>query len=182
MVDFLNIFYKLFSYYKTILYEFHQVRRLSAASSEPPRIDRLLSKVSVFGVVAYAIFSLAAGVGRVLEMQRTDAPEDGRAGALIACCAVQLLHVALQSGMLDEICRRQCSSRGQMVSRPGRQIVTCLLCLNGVMWVFDSLVTFSWVAQELQLNFYGVLTWGVISRVSDTYILGFFVFIFRTVY
>jgi len=146
------------------------VRRLSAASSEPPRIDRLLSKVSVFGVVAYSIFSLAAGVGRVLEMQRTDAPEDGRAGALIACCAVQLLHVALQSGMLDEICRRQCSSRGQMVSRPGRQIVTCLLCLNGVMWVFDSLVTFSWVAQELQLNFYGVLTWGVISRVSGIFL------------
>ncbi|XP_059480652.1 proton channel OtopLc-like isoform X2 [Neocloeon triangulifer] len=143
-----------------------QVRRLASSACEPPRIDRLLSKVSAFGVVSYSIFSLAAGVGRVLEMQRTDAPEDGRAGALIAYCAVQLLHVALQSGMLDEICRRQCSSRGQIIARPGRQIVTCLLCLNGVMWVFDSLVTFSWISQELQLNFYGVLTWGVISRIS----------------
>ncbi|XP_065345188.1 proton channel OtopLc-like isoform X2 [Cloeon dipterum] len=143
-----------------------QVRRLSASSSEPPRIDRLLSKASSFGVVAYSIFTMAAGVGRVLEMQRTDDPEDGRAAALIAYCAVQLLHVALQTGMMDELSRRQCSSRGQIISRPGRQIVTCLLCLNGIMWVFDSLVTFSWVSQELQLNFYGVLTWGVISRVS----------------
>jgi hypothetical protein len=114
----------------------------------------------------YSIFSLAAGSGRVLEMARTDAPEDGRAAALIACSALQLLHVALQSGLMEEVSRRHCTSRAQLMARPGRQIVTCLLCLNAVMWVFDTLVTFSWVSQELQLNFFGVLAWGIISRIS----------------
>lgn len=133
---------------------------------EPPRLDRLLARISSSGVVVYAIFGLAAGSGRVLEMARTDTPEDGRAGALIACSALQLVHVALQSGLLAEVSRRHCSTRAQVLSRPGRQIITCLLCLNAVMWVFDSLVTFSWVSQELQLNFFGVLAWGVISRMS----------------
>lgn len=133
---------------------------------EPPRLDNLLERVSSAGVVMYAIFGVAAGVGRLLETARTDAPEDGRAGALIASSVLQLVHVALQNGLLSEVTRRHCSSRTQLVSRPGRQIVTCLLCLNAVMWIFDTLVTFSWVSQELQLGFFGVLSWGVISRVS----------------
>ncbi|KAF4527514.1 hypothetical protein B566_EDAN015614 [Ephemera danica] len=143
-----------------------QVGRLSLTTFEPPRLDNLLERVASAGVIMYAIFGLAAGVGRVLEMARTDAPEDGRAGALIATSALQLVHVALQNGLLSEVTRRNCSSRVQLMSRPGRQIVTCLLCLNGVMWLFDTLVTFSWVSQELQLGFFGVLSWGVISRIS----------------
>lgn len=45
-------------------------------------------------------------------------------------------------------------------------MVTFLLCANAVLWAYDTFVTQSWLSQELQLRFYGVLAWGVVSRVG----------------
>lgn len=46
------------------------------------------------------------------------------------------------------------------------QVITFLLCSNATLWAFDSFVSQSWISQELQLRFMGVLAWGVISRIS----------------
>lgn len=46
------------------------------------------------------------------------------------------------------------------------QVITFLLCSNIALWAFDSFVGQSWLSQELQLRYLGVLAWGVISRIS----------------
>lgn len=46
------------------------------------------------------------------------------------------------------------------------QVVTFLLCANIGLWAYDMFLTESWLNQEAQLQFYGLLTWGIISRIS----------------
>lgn len=47
-----------------------------------------------------------------------------------------------------------------------RQAITYLLCSNIALWMFDSFITQSWISQERQLRFMGLLAWGLLSRVS----------------
>jgi hypothetical protein len=53
-----------------------------------------------------------------------------------------------------------------MRTKPGRQVVTFLLFGNATLWLLDTFLTHDVVAQELQIAFYGNLTWGIICRIS----------------
>ena len=61
---------------------------------------------------------------------------------------------------------RICNTRSQQAAKPGRQLITFLLFANITLWILDTFMTHNWVTQEIQLNFYGLLAWGVISRIS----------------
>ncbi|KAI5702965.1 hypothetical protein M8J76_009973 [Diaphorina citri] len=85
---------------------------------------------------------------------------------LILVNSVQLLQTSFQSTLLGEALRRGSITTHQILTKPGRQVITFLLCSNGALWAFDSFITQSWLSQELQLRFMGLLAWGVISRIS----------------
>ena len=71
------------------------------------------------------------------------------------------------SGMIiAETGRRICATRSQQIAKPGRQLITFLLFANITLWILDTFMTHNWVTQEIQLKFYGLLAWGVISRIS----------------
>ena len=71
------------------------------------------------------------------------------------------------SGMIiAETGRRICATRSQQVAKPGRQLITFLLFANITLWILDTFMTHNWVTQEIQLEFFGLLAWGVISRIS----------------
>ena len=71
------------------------------------------------------------------------------------------------SGMIiAETGRRICATRAQQLAKPGRQLITFLLFANITLWILDTFMTHNWVTQEIQLEFYGLLAWGVISRIS----------------
>ena len=68
--------------------------------------------------------------------------------------------------IIAESGRRICATRSQQYAKPGRQLITFLLFANITLWILDTFMTHNWITQEIQLNFYGLLAWGVISRIS----------------
>ena len=53
------------------------------------------------------------------------------------------------------------------LAKPGRQLITFLLFANITLWILDTFMTHGTVVtQEVQLRFYGLLAWGIISRIS----------------
>lgn len=77
-----------------------------------------------------------------------------------------LLQATMQGMFIAEASKRVCTSRYQMLFKPGRQIVTFLLFANITLWLLDTFMTHNWMTQELQFSFYGFLAWGIISRLS----------------
>ena len=74
--------------------------------------------------------------------------------------------VSLQGMLVAEASRRTCATRYQMLTKPGRQVITFLLFSNITLWILDTFMTHTNVSQESQISFYGVLAWGIVSRIS----------------
>ena len=85
---------------------------------------------------------------------------------VFAQSALLFIQVTFQGMIIAESGRRICSTRSQQIAKPGRQLITFLLFANITLWILDTFMTHNWVTQEIQLNFYGLLAWGVISRIS----------------
>ena len=143
-----------------------QIRKLSSSGQEPTSLDTLLSTVSTAGVQLYAVFGIVVGASGLNVRDATDTTAPRRHAMLLSVSLLQIMQVTLQSVLLAEALRRATLTRHQMLTKPARQVVTFLLCSNAVLWAYDTFVTQSWMSQELQLRFFGVLAWGVISRIG----------------
>lgn len=143
-----------------------QIRRLSTSGQEPTPLDTLLSTVSTTGVQLYTVFGIVVGASGLGIHDTTDSAAPRRHAMLLAVSALQLVQITGQSVLIAEALRRATLTRHQMLTKPARQVITFLLCSNTVLWAYDTFVTQSWLSQELQLRFFGVLGWGVISRIG----------------
>ncbi|EZA59070.1 Otopetrin-3 [Ooceraea biroi] len=144
-----------------------QVRQISVVSRAPAALDTLLSNVSLFGVQLYSVFTIVV-CACSLAMSDHEETEDTRARhiMLLSTSILQLVQCFAQSTLIAETSRRTCITRFQMLAKPGRQVITFLLFSNAVLWAFDTVITQNWLSQELQLRFFGVLAWGVLSRIG----------------
>ena len=61
---------------------------------------------------------------------------------------------------------RICTTRAQQQAKPGRQIITFMLFANITLWVLDTFMTHRDITQGVQTQFFGLLAWGIISRIS----------------
>ncbi|XP_023246757.1 uncharacterized protein LOC106642326 [Copidosoma floridanum] len=152
-----------------------QIRQMSVVTRAPAALDTLLSNVALFGVQLYSVFTIVASACSLatLDLQDTENEpnkevEDMRDRhiLLLTTSALQLVQCFAQSTLIAEASKRCCITRVQIMAKPGRQIITFLLFSNVVMWTFDTIVTQNWISQELQLRFFGILAWGVISRIG----------------
>lgn len=144
-----------------------QVRQISVVTRAPAALDSLLSNVSLFGVQLYSVFTIVV-CACSLAMLDQEETEDTRARhiMLLSMSILQLVQCFAQSTLIAETSRRSCITRFQMLAKPGRQVITFLLFSNAVLWAFDTVITQNWLSQELQLRFFGVLAWGVLSRIG----------------
>jgi len=142
-----------------------QVRQISVVTRAPAALDILLSNVSLFGVQLYSVFTI---VVCACSLAMSDETEDTRARhiMLLSTSILQLVQCFAQSTLIAETSRRTCITRFQMLAKPGRQVITFLLFSNAVLWAFDTVITQNWLSQDLQLRFFGVLAWGVLSRIG----------------
>lgn len=136
---------------------FIQIRKLSVSSSKPLNLDRLLLSITIFGAYLFAIFGMIVGAINYT---------DNQSKATFATHALLLIQVSLQGMLVAEASRRTCASRYQMLTKPGRQVITFLLFANITLWILDTFMTHTNISQFFQLDFFGVLAWGIISRVS----------------
>lgn len=149
-----------------------QVRKLSVVGRNLTALDKILTSVSMFGVQLYATFGILVGAVGIIA-DDTDAPDGGfltfgqkRHTMLLCLSATQLIQATMQNGFIGEAIRRTSLTRNQILTKPARQVVTFLMFSNAVLWAFDTFVVQSWMSQELQLRFYGVLVWGIVSRIG----------------
>ncbi|XP_075235072.1 proton channel OtopLc-like [Lycorma delicatula] len=142
-----------------------QIRKLSHTNRSPTMLDGILSVVTLVGIQLYSVFGLMVGVV-TLVVAPPHSSEQRQHIMLVVVSVLQLLQSGAQSTLIGEALRRGSVTRHQLLTKPGRQVITFLLCINATLWAFDSFVTQSWLSQELQLRFLGVLAWGVLSRIS----------------
>ncbi|KAK0077662.1 hypothetical protein PV325_003609 [Microctonus aethiopoides] len=143
-----------------------QIRQMSIVSRAPASLDNILSNIALFGVQLYSIFTVvvcACSLATTIDNNDTDTR--GRYVMLLTASLLQLFQCFAQSTFIAEASKRSCITRIQMMAKPARQVVTFLLFSNAVLWAFHTVVTQNWVSQELQLKFFGVLAWGIISRI-----------------
>lgn len=149
-----------------------QIRKLSVIGRKMTKLDGILSVISMLGVQLYGTFGILVGAaGLALDKS---APADSyfltsnqKRHTMLLCLSVaQILQTTMQSSLISEGIRRTSLTRNQIMTKPARQVITFLLFSNAVLWAFDTFVVQSWTSQELQLRFFGVLVWGVISRIG----------------
>lgn len=138
---------------------FIQVQKLSHSFQKPYELDTLLSTVTTMGAYFYAIISMIAA-GVFLPTM------DTKTIMVFTQSALLFIQVTFQGMIIAETGRRICATRSQQVAKPGRQLITFLLFANITLWILDTFMTHNWVTQEIQLEFFGLLAWGVISRIS----------------
>ncbi|XP_011314382.1 uncharacterized protein [Fopius arisanus] len=145
-----------------------QVRQMSIVSRIPPSHDNILSNLSLFGVQLYCVFTIVVCSCALASKKIDDQIDDdtrGRYVMLLTASVLQLIQSFAQSTLIAEASRRSCITRYQMMTKPSRQVITFLLFSNAVLWAFDTVITQNWITQELQLRFFGVLAWGIVSRI-----------------
>ncbi|KAL0273350.1 UNVERIFIED_CONTAM: hypothetical protein PYX00_006039 [Menopon gallinae] len=147
-----------------------QIRKLSVIGRKMTKLDNILSVISMLGVQLYGTFGILVGaVGLALDDSSDShflTSNQKRHAMLLFLSVAQILQATMQSSLISEGIRRTSLTRNQILTKPARQIITFLLFSNAVLWAFDTFVVHSWMSQELQLRFYGVLVWGVISRIG----------------
>ncbi|KAI4498887.1 hypothetical protein M0802_006062 [Mischocyttarus mexicanus] len=156
-----------------------QIRQMPVVTRAPAALDSLLSNVAIFGVQLYSIFTIVVCACSLALLEEENEEEieaqseDGNARQtrgrhimLLSVSILQLIQCFAQSTLIAETSRRSCITRFQMLAKPGRQVITFLLFTNAVLWAFDTVITQNWLSQELQLRFFGVLVWGILSRIG----------------
>ncbi|XP_066957836.1 uncharacterized protein [Macrobrachium rosenbergii] len=136
---------------------FLQIPKLSVSTSKPLDLDHLLLSVTIVGVYLFSIFGMIVGGISYSESESL---------ATFCVHGLLFLQVSLQGMLVAEASRRTCTSRYQMLTKPGRQVITFLLFSNITLWVLDTFMTYTSISQQFQFGFYGLLAWGIISRIT----------------
>nr|CAH0107979.1 unnamed protein product [Daphnia galeata] len=136
---------------------FIQLPKLSLSLHKPLHLDVLLANITTYGVFIYAIFGLIVGGTNLYDQKHV---------MIFVSNGLLLIQATMQGMFIAEASKRVCTSRYQMLFKPGRQIVTFLLFANITLWLLDTFMTHNWMTQELHFSFYGFLAWGIISRLA----------------
>lgn len=77
-----------------------------------------------------------------------------------------LVETAFQTMFILDASRRSAATPDHIRKKPGRELVTFLLVSNLAMWAINTLEKSRAESHPLQLNFYGLWAWTIITHVS----------------
>lgn len=77
-----------------------------------------------------------------------------------------IIQTACQTMFILDASRRNAATASQQNKKPGREIVTFLLVSNLAMWAISTLEKSRAESHPIQLNFYGLWAWTIITHVS----------------
>ncbi|XP_075972403.1 proton channel OtopLc-like isoform X2 [Anticarsia gemmatalis] len=121
-------------------------------------LEHSLLLITQCGVYLYYLFQI---IGAGFLIQRY--PEETRATRIIApLCAV--IQSSCQTLLVLDAWSRRCRGTGRQ--RPGRQLVTFLLVGNFALWLINRVKNARAEFHPLQMEFYGVWAWTLITHVS----------------
>lgn len=122
------------------------------------QLEHLLLLVTQFGVFIYFLFQVMSG----FLMGHT-----GTEGTMrIIAPFMAVIQSFCQTAFILDAWRRQCATECQMKRKPGKQLITFLLLINISLWVINRVKNNRSAFHPNQMNFYGILTWNIITHVS----------------
>ncbi|KAF4520832.1 hypothetical protein B566_EDAN007127 [Ephemera danica] len=133
-----------------------QIRELRYDGSQNLELDNILLIAAQTGMFIYSTFTIIGGHFTI---------EKNTALVLITALA-SLVQTTCQTIFILDASRRSCSTARQIRRKPGRQLVTFLLVANLAMWAVNTLEKSRAESHPIQLHFYGLWAWTIITHVS----------------
>ncbi|XP_023218260.1 otopetrin-2-like [Centruroides sculpturatus] len=135
-----------------------QIHKVRTRSRKPQELHSLLQNVGLLAVFAFGFLNMIVGGTNLLSSRYIILFLDG---------AFMVIQACVQSLFAHQVGRKSSSPNTEFNrSKPGRQIVTFLVFANLVLWLMESFLTQDRLATQLQMQFYGDLPWGVLSRIA----------------
>lgn len=85
---------------------------------------------------------------------------------ILITAMASLVETAFQTMFILDASRRSAATPEHTRKKPGRELVTFLLVSNLAMWAINTLEKSRAESHPLQLNFYGLWAWTIITHVS----------------
>ncbi|XP_075212562.1 proton channel OtopLc-like [Lycorma delicatula] len=133
-----------------------QVRQLKYDGARNLELDNILLIGAQTGMFIYSTFTIIGGHFTI---------EENTLLVLITALA-SLLQTLCQTMFVLDASRRSCVTPEQIRRKPGREIVTFLLVTNLAMWAINTLEKSRAESHPIQLHFYGLWAWTIITHVS----------------
>lgn len=133
-----------------------QVRQLKYDGGRNLELDNILLIGAQTGMFIYSTFTIIGGQFTI---------EKNTILVLITALA-SLLQTTCQTIFVLDASRRSCATPEQIRRKPGREIVTFLLVTNLAMWAINTLEKSRAESHPIQLHFYGLWAWTIITHVS----------------
>lgn len=134
----------------------YQVRNLHYDSERSFSLDDILLVGAQTGSFLYSTFTVISGHFTL----RTETV------LVLITAMVSLVETACQTMFILNAGRRSAASPEDQRKKPGREIVTFLLVSNLAMWAINTLEKSRAESHPIQLNFYGLWAWTIITHVS----------------
>lgn len=133
-----------------------QVRQLKYDGSKNLQLDNILLIGAQTGMFIYSTFTI---IGGQFTIQRNTV-------LVLVTALASLLQTTCQTIFILDASRRSCVTPEQIRRKPGREIVTFLLVTNLAMWAINTLEKSRAESHPIQLHFYGLWAWTIITHVS----------------
>lgn len=133
-----------------------QVRQLKYDGGRNLELDNILLIGAQTGMFIYSTFTIIGGQFTI---------EKNTILVLITALA-SLFQTTCQTIFILDASRRSCVTPEQIRRKPGREIVTFLLVTNLAMWAINTLEKSRAESHPIQLHFYGLWAWTIITHVS----------------
>lgn len=133
-----------------------QVRHLQYDSLRSFQLDDILLVGAQTGLFLYSTFTV---IGGHFTMRKDTI-------LVLITAFASIVQTACQTMFILDASRRNAATAEHMRKKPGREIVTFLLVANLAMWAISTLEKSRAESHPIQLNFYGLWAWTIITHVS----------------
>ncbi|XP_066145104.1 proton channel OtopLc [Euwallacea fornicatus] len=133
-----------------------QMRQLKYDGTKNLQLDNILLVGAQTGMYIYSTFTI---IGGQFTIQKNTV-------LVLVTAVASLLQTTCQTIFVLDASRRTCVTPDQIRKKPGREIVTFLLVINLAMWAINTLEKSRAESHPIQLHFYGLWAWTIITHVS----------------
>ncbi|CAL8079637.1 unnamed protein product [Orchesella dallaii] len=133
-----------------------QMRELRYVRGRNLELDNILLIVAQTGSFIYNVFTIIGGHFTL----KKSTP------LVLATALASLVQLLIQTLFILDASKRSASTSEQTRRKPGREVVTFLLVTNLAMWAINTLEKSRADSHPVQLKFYGVWAWTIITHIS----------------
>ncbi|XP_046141571.1 proton channel OtopLc-like isoform X3 [Osmia bicornis bicornis] len=133
-----------------------QMRKLRYDGSRNLELDNILLVAAQTGMFIYSTFTI---IGAQFTLAKHTV-------LVLVTALASVLQTTFQTIFILDASRRSVATAKQIRRKPGREIVTFLLVTNLAMWAINTLEKSRAESHPVQLHFYGLWAWTIITHVS----------------